>query len=195
MTTDTQPTPGRGPSPTLAATRFAVAGLLGCVALAATLIRGGLLALVGPPFVFFAGAFWAAGELRLGLRGRFGYGAAVAMGVFGSLRVLVATQAMTGRENIFGVLTVPLLVVNAVAGSLGLLVMLPGRVNAFAYGVLGFAVGAAASGVIAAALMESHQLNFYTALPLIPIPGVLSAAATACALRPMGSPRSREQAR
>jgi len=185
MTTDTQST--TGPSAAFAAARFAVGGFVGCLGLAATVGLGGVLALAAPPLAFFAGAFWAAGELRLGLRGRFGFGAAVTMGTFGSFLALVSTQAMTGRENVVVALTVPFLVANTLAAFLGLQ-FLRDRTKAFWYGVLGFAIGAALSGGIAAAAMETHQLNFYTSLPLIPIPGVLGGAATAWALNLPTSP-------
>jgi hypothetical protein len=179
------------PRPTLAAMRFAFAGFLGCVALAATAHHGGVLALVGPALAFFAGGFWAAGEMHLGLRGRFGFGAAVMMGAFGSFLALVSTQAMTGRENFLVALTVPFAVANTLAAFLGLQI-LPGRTRAFVYGVLGFGVGGAVSGVIAAMAMAIaiHQFNFYTALPLIPIPGVVGGTVATWALLPRRSPGS-----
>jgi hypothetical protein len=129
----------------------------------------------------FAGAFWAAGELQLDLRGRFGFGAAVAIATFGSFLALVATQAMTGRENSFIALTVPFAVANGVGAALGLLVILPGGTRTFVYAVLGFAIGGIASGAIAAAAMETHQLNFFTGLPLVAIPGIVGGTAAAWA--------------
>ena len=177
MTTDTQ-----SPSAALAAVRFAVGGFVGCLGLASTVRLGGMLALVAPPLMFFAGAFWAAGELRLGLRGRLAFGAAVMMGTFGSFLVLVSTQAMTGRENPLVAITVPFLIANTLAAFLGLQFVRPGRTDAFWSGVMGFAIGAALSGGIAAAAMHTSQLSFYAPLLLIPIPGVLGGAATAWAL-------------
>jgi hypothetical protein len=185
MTTETQSK--TRPSAALAAVRFAGGGFVGCLGLAASVGLGGVLALAAPPLAFFVGAFWAAGELRLGLRGRFGFGAAVSIGTCGSFLALVSTQAMTGGENSVVAVTVPFLIANTLAGFLGLQ-FLPGRTKAFWYGVLGFAVGAGLSGGIAAAAMEAHQLNFYTSLPLMPIPGILSGAATAWALNLPTSP-------
>jgi hypothetical protein len=180
MTTDTRSS--TGPRAALAAVRFAVGGFVGCLGLAATVRLGGVLALVAPPLAFFAGAFWAAGELRLGLRGRLGFGAAVMMGAFGSFLVLVSTQAMTGRENPLIAITVPFLIANTLAAFLGLQFLRPGRADAFWSGVLGFAIGAALSGGIAAAAMGTRQLSSYTLLALIPIPGVLGGTVTAWAL-------------
>ena len=188
MTTD--PQLKTRPSAAFAAARFAVGGFVGCLGLALTVRLGGVVALAAPPLAFFAGAFWAAGELRLGLRGRFGFGTAVSMGTFGSFLAMVSTQAMTGRENFVVAVTVPFLIANTLAAFLGLS-FLPGRTKAFWYGVLGFAIGAALSGGIVAALMETHLLNLYTSLPLIPIPGILGGAATAWALNMSASP-SRE---
>ncbi len=172
----------RRPSPAVAAVRFAVGGSVGCVALAAMAPRGGMLALYGPPLAFFASTFWAAGELRLGVLGRLGFGAAVAISTFSSSLALMATQGMTGRENFFVALTIPFLVVNSVSGLLGLLLVLPVRPKAFAYGVVGFVAGGTVAGLIAAVAMETHQLNFYTALPLVAIPGVVAGTASALAL-------------
>ena len=124
MPTDRQST--TGPRAVYAAARFALGGLLGCLTLAVTVPAGGVFALAGPPLAFFAGAFWAAGELQLGLRGRLGFGIAAAIAMFGSFLALVATQAMTGRENFFIALIVPFAIANAVGAALGLLVILPG---------------------------------------------------------------------
>jgi hypothetical protein len=123
--------------------------------------------------------------MHLGLRGRLGFGAAVMMGAFASFLALVSTQAMTGRENFLVALAVPFAMANALAAFLGLQI-LPGRTKAFAYGVLGFGVGGAVSGVVAAMAMAVaiHQFNFYTSLPLIPIPGVVGGTAAAWALSP-----------
>jgi len=170
-----------GPRVAYAAARFALGGLLGCLTLFVTVRRGGVLALAGPPLAFFAGAFWAAGELQLGLRGRVGFGAAAAIAGFGSFLALVGTQAMTGRENFFIALTVPFAVASAVGAALGLLVILPRGARAFVYAVLGFAVGGIASGAIAAAAMGTHQLDSYTGLPLVAIPGIVGGAAAAWA--------------
>lgn len=60
MTTDTQSK--TAPSVAIAAARFAAGGFVGCLALAATLGLGGVLALTVPPLTSFAGAFWARGN-------------------------------------------------------------------------------------------------------------------------------------
>ena len=92
---------------------------------------------------------------------------------------------MAGGTNFFAFFTVQFLIANAVGGGLGLLVILPGEAKVFASAVLGFTVGSIGAGAIAAAAIGTHQLSFYTGLPLIPIPEIAGGTAAAWAVAAM----------
>jgi hypothetical protein len=185
MATDKQLT--KVPNVAYTAVRFTLGGIIGCVALSTTLQLGGILALFGGPIAFFAGAFWAAGELHLGVQGRIAFGVATMLAMFFSVLGLVGTQGMHGDENIFQIVlmvVLPYLAANAIGSLLGIIMILPDEPKAFRYAVIkGFVAGAIVSGLILGAEMGMHLLNFYTSLPLIAIPSIAGGTAAAWALR------------
>jgi hypothetical protein len=140
--------------------RFAFGSLIGVAAWSATMLGDvlGPAALLLPALGFFVGGAVAGTALRRSITTAFGFGLAFAIGNIAGMLSIIATQAMTGREQLLFQYAVSYSIVFAIAGLIGLS-SAGVRGRPLGIGVLGFSGGGFTTAVLVVALLNVQLIG------------------------------------
>jgi hypothetical protein len=140
--------------------RFVLGGLIGVMALSTTMLDhvAGPVALLLPSLGFFVGGAVAGTALRRTIGTALGFGVAFTIGDVAGTLSLVATQAMTGEEQLLARYAFSYSTVFAIAGLIGLSSAAV-RGRPLVVGVLGFSVGGFTTAALVVALLSANLLG------------------------------------